>query len=61
MALHKLMNLRKKVNVDVVVKQEELQQYYNAKQIAIHGHGCPKPVFSFEEANFPGEFFGDRL
>jgi len=39
------------------VKQEELQQYYNAKQIVIHGRGCPKPVFSFEEANFPGQFF----
>jgi len=36
------------------VKQEEMQQYFNEKQIVINGRGCPKPVFSFEEANFPG-------
>jgi len=34
-----------------------VQEYYNAKQITIHGRGCPKPVFSFEEANFPGLLF----
>jgi len=39
------------------MKQEEMQQYYNTKQIVIHGRGCPKPVFTFEEANFPGWFF----
>jgi len=38
----------------LLLKQEEVQQYFNAKQIVIHGTGCPKPVFSFEEANFPG-------
>jgi len=48
------MNLHKEVNIHLVAKQEEVQQYYNAKQIVIHGHGCPKPVFSFEEASFPG-------
>jgi len=31
-----------------------MQQYYSANQIVIHGRGCPKPVFSFEEGNFPG-------
>jgi len=36
------------------VKQEEMQQYFNEKQIVINGRGCPKPVFSSEEANFPG-------
>jgi len=41
----------------LIVKQEEIQQYYVAKQIVIYGHGCPKPVFSFEEANFPGWYF----
>ena len=43
-----------KLNVHIFVKQEELQQYFNAKQIVINGRGCPKPVFSFEDANFPG-------
>lgn len=35
---------------------EEVKAYRHAREIHIDGHDIPKPVTTFEEASFPGEF-----
>jgi hypothetical protein len=36
---------------------EEVDRFRRDHQIAIQGSNVPKPIFSFEEANFPGLIF----
>ncbi|XP_013095513.1 uncharacterized protein LOC106078932 isoform X3 [Biomphalaria glabrata] len=33
--------------------QQEILQFYEANQITVHGKSIPKPIFTFEEGNFP--------
>lgn len=32
---------------------EEVMAFYNDKQITVRGRNCPKPILTFDEANFP--------
>lgn len=36
--------------------QEEINAYMRENAITSRGRNCPKPVFSFEEACFPGGY-----
>lgn len=35
----------------------DIETYLSAKQITVVGKHCPKAVFTFEEAGFPGKLF----
>lgn len=35
--------------------QDEIERFYAEKEISVYGKNVPNPIFSFEEAGFPGE------
>lgn len=38
-------------------KLDEVQKWIADNKVTLNGQNLPRPVFEFDEANFPGNFF----